>query len=149
MKRSDFGDDEWGAILQRRWDALAQAHSDGVIDEHPIEGFNRDSAALRTVAKDGLPGNVASSKEIMDSCAEMSADDPPDFPGKPPNPERPGATLANAADASLDLALEELAIRQRASAHMEGELHLARIRRSNAAAVRAMDKLIPGLDRLK
>jgi hypothetical protein len=84
LKRSDFSDGEWGAILQRRWDALAQAHGDGLIDEHPLEGFNRDSAALRRAARD--------------NAANEAQDDPLEFPGKLPNPERSGASLARGMD---------------------------------------------------
>jgi hypothetical protein len=98
------------------------------------DGFRRLHARR---ARD-MAGNVASSKEIED--------DPPDFTGEPPGPDRPGASVARAQDA----ALEDLKIRQRGSPNMDAELHLARVKREyDPAANAAVSKVIPGYGRLK
>jgi hypothetical protein len=49
-------------------------------------------------ARDGLPGNVASSKEI--ELTDHTADDPPPTPGTPRSPQRNGKSIA-AADAAI------------------------------------------------
>ena len=95
MKRSDFSDAEFGQHLQQRWDALASAHAGGMTDEHPALGYNRDSAALRRVARD-TPGNIGEAKEI--EFTDHTADDPPPTPGSAGLPARPGASLARGMD---------------------------------------------------
>lgn len=142
MKRSDLTDDEFGAMLVRRYDQLAQAHADGLTDEHPVEGFNRDSAQLRRLARDAAAGNVASSKEIEVPPEAQDMDAPTE--GSPA--KRANGSVAKDAAA----ALEELAIRRSGSADVEGALHLARLKRSGSTAgsVRAMGA-ISGYNRLK
>lgn len=154
MKRSELTDEEFGRVLVARYDALAAAHAAGLIDEHPSESFNRGAADLRRAARDGLPGNVGEAKEIEPD--DHAADDPPPTSGTPAArgmPDRPGAALAAGAARdrriAADHALEELRIRESGSPDVEGQLALARARRSNPGKVRALDAAIPGYGRLK
>jgi hypothetical protein len=148
VKRSDFTDGAWGRILQERYDALSEHHANGLVDEHPSASFNRDSATLRRVARDSLPGNSGEAKEIEE--LDHTADDPPPTTGAARVPERPGAAAAAHDRAARDAALEELAIRQSGAADVEARIHLSRLKRGNstAASRSAMDQMIPGYDRL-
>jgi hypothetical protein len=117
------------------WESL----SDAEIGARVRDGVKRFRSAR------DANGNVASSKEI--EFLDHTADDPAPTPGTPAArgmPERPGASLA-----ASDSALEELTIRQRAGANMDGELLVARARRSDPVKVRTMTANIPGYDRLK
>lgn len=140
---ADKSDAELGAMLRDRLTRLMEAHSMGLSDEAPHESWNRDNQTLRQhrVAKDAA-GSGLGSRELEETDQPGAQDDPGEFPGKPPNPQRNGASLAG------DLALEEARIRQSGSANLEAELHLARIRRSDPAAVRALSRTIPGYDRI-
>ncbi len=111
------------------------------MSDAEIAGLVRDGIKRFRSARDGSPGNVASSKEI--ELSDHTADD--DVPTEGTPVKRADGTVAK------DAALEELGIRQRAGYNMDGELHLARIKRggSTAASVRAMDAAVPGYQRLK
>jgi hypothetical protein len=159
LKRSDFSDEGWGKILCDRYDQLAEHHAAGLIDEHPAEAFNRDSATLRRVARDAA-GNVASSKEIEE--LDHTADDPSELAGTPDphraastagSSPRPGAALAAhdraAQKRADDAALEDARIRQSGSATMEADLWAARVRREKSDGGRSAAKLIEGYGRLK
>jgi hypothetical protein len=125
-----------GAKVRDRYERLMEAHSMGLTETHPAAQWNADNAVLRAhrVAKDAA-GSGLGARELEEN--DGAQDDPPQPPA------RPGAALA-AHDS-----LEELRIRQRGGANVEGELHLARIRRADPAAARAMNAAIPGLDRLR
>jgi hypothetical protein len=148
LKISELTDEELGAMCRDRFERLGAAHAAGLRDESPVDSWNADSKVLRDhAAQDDLPGNVASSKQIMDCQAE---DDPPPTTGAARVPERPGAVAAAHDRAARDAALEELAIRQSGAADVEARIHLSRLKRGNstAASRSAMDQMIPGYDRL-
>lgn len=101
----EFSDAELGALVRDRFEKLAEAHEAGFGDTHPADAWNRDSKVLRDhrLSRDGMPGNVASSKEIELTDHPRAQDDPPPTPGTP-RPERPGGSLA-AQDAALRAAI--------------------------------------------
>jgi len=151
-------DEQLGAEMRDRFTRLAEAHHMGLSDEHPADRWNADNAILRdhaTKARDStsgpggsLPGNTASSKEVMDDPnAALAGATTRGARGGP----REGATVAKDRALAADQNAEEFRIRQSGSANLEGELHLARLKRggSTSASVATMDKLIPGYGRLK
>lgn len=140
VKRSDYTDAEWGQMLQRRWDRLQALVDDGVIESHPlVADWNEHSRMLR------------------DARLGQATDDPPAFRGEPATPERNGESLAEqhrherSDGGASDAAMEEFRIRQRGGANMDGELQLARARRSavTSAAIKRMTEAVPGYGRLK
>ncbi len=137
-------DEQLGSYMRDRYDRLHDAYDMGLCDEHPGVAWNESNKILRDhkVAKDAA-GSGLGARELEERDQPNGAqDDPGEFPGKPSNPQRNGGSLAG------DLALEESRIRQSGCADVEGALHLARIRRSDPAAVRAMSKAIVGYDRI-
>lgn len=140
---NSLSDAELGAKVRDRYARLIEAHDMGLSDEHPAEGWNAQNKVLRDhkVAKDAQ-GSGLGARELEPT--DRAEDDTNPTGANPPRaPERPGAALA-AHDS-----LEELRIRQRGGANMDGELHLARVKRADPAAVREMNAAIPGLDRLR
>ena len=139
-----MNDAELGAKMRDRYERLLEAHEMGLSDEHPATQYNADNAILRAhrVAKDAQ-GSGLGARELEERDQPSAQDDPPRTSQTPQPPARSGA--ATAAHDSL----EELRIRQRGGANMDGELHLARIKRADPAAVRDMNAAIPGLDRLR
>lgn len=144
-KRSDYSDAEFGQRLQRMYDSAAQLHADGKTETHPSEHVNAWAKDIKG-ARDSLPGNVGVAKEIEGGNDPLGDSDPLESA----DPSTPGGNRAGGKTAQ-DAALEELAIRQRAGYNMDGELHLARVRRGNSssASIAAMDSAIPGYGRLK
>lgn len=140
-----MNDAELGAKMRDRYERLIEAHDMGITDTHPATQYNADNAVLRAhrVAKD-TQGSGLGARELEPTDRPVGQDDTNPSGANPPRaPERPGAALA-AHDS-----LEELRIRQRGGANMEGELHLARIKRADPAAAQAINVAIPGLDRLR
>lgn len=136
-------DEQLGSYMRDRYERLHDAYDMGIEGaEHPGTGWNAQNKVLRDhkISKDAA-GSGLGSRELEEND-KPNGDDPGEFPGKPSNPQRNGGSLAG------DLALEESRIRQSGCADVEGALHLARIRRSDPAAVRALSKLIPAYDRI-
>jgi hypothetical protein len=139
-------DAELGRTVRDRLTRLMDAHTRGVTDEHPAARWNSENEVLRDhyrATRDEANSGLGP-RELEEQDQPGAQDDPPEHtPGTPPAPERNGEELA------ADHAREELAIRQRAGADMEGELALARARRSNLADVVALAAAIPGYNRIK
>jgi hypothetical protein len=141
MKIHETDDAALGRMVKDRHARLAAAHAAGLTDEHPATAWNRDSATLRNIR------NVGSSKPIEDLDHGTGAEDDP-----APTPQTPGVPERNGGGTAVDAAmLEDNAIRHRSGADVEGNLHLARIKRGGSTSTtrRAMADLVPGYDRLK
>lgn len=113
-----------------------------------------------TRARDSMPGNVASSKEIFDKvfdALEIEDDYEPLERAQPHHDltepqgsqlEKDRARAAHDRRIAADHALEEHRIRASGHRDVEGQLHLSRILRSRGQSA-AVNAAIPGLDRLK
>jgi hypothetical protein len=170
MRREDYSKDEWGKILADRWDRLDELHKSGAIESHPLkDGWNADSKVLRAARDAAGSGLGARELEERDHGADEDPEDPTastagmddDDSLECADPSTPGGNRAKGKTAkdrddnmlknprgATEEAIEELRIRGSAPADLEGALHLARVKRINPSAVRAMDALIPGFNRI-
>ena len=110
-----------------------------------IKGFRTKDAA----------GSGLGARELEENDQPRTQDDPPPTPGTPRPPERGGPTVDHdpvaRAEQSIarDVALEDLRIRERAGYNMDGELLVARARRSAHVDVTVVEQVVPGYGRLK
>jgi len=146
VKISEMTEDDAKQFVYDAYKSAVAAH-----DEEPLEGGHPSRViagwAKLSQGRDGLPGNIGSSKEIepTDHLADNALTEA--------DPSTPGGNRARGKTAqdSAAAALEDLAIRNRAGYDVEGELHLARLRRggTTSTSVAAMDRAVPGYRRLK
>jgi|SRR5882724_1484883 len=147
MKISEMSRSQKRDFLESSYDAACDAH-----DDEPLPGGHpsRQIAqwAKLSQGRDGLPGNVGLAKPIENNPLE---DGDPLAEADASSPVSPSAANRAHGHTEVDAALDEMRIRQRAGYNMDGELHLARVRRGNStsASIAAMDKAIPGYARLK
>jgi hypothetical protein len=121
-----------------------------------------DDAELIRRVRDGFQkfrardaaGSGLGARELEEND-QPNADDPPPTPGTPRPPERNGGRLnaqdraaVRGAGIAASHALDELAIRQRGGANMDGELLALRARQSGPVDPRVVE-VIPGYSRLK
>ncbi len=125
--------------LDSAYKSAVDAHEAGELEgghpSHTVVGWSKLAQG-----RDSLAGNAADPLADADPLTEA-------------DPSTPGGNRAGGKTAqdSAAAALEDFAIRQRAGYNMDGELHLARLRRggTTSASIAAAERAIPGYGRLK
>ena len=142
-KLSEMDDETAAALLLKAYRNACDCYDSEEHGNHPSQAVNswirnaRDSAA-----RDENTGLGPKYLEPTDH----GADDPSEFAGKPPNPQR---AAQDAERVALDEATEECRIRNSGAADMESQLVLMHARRTDPRKVRAVARAVPGYDRLK
>lgn len=131
---NDMSDAEMGKMLRSRYDRLCEAHDMGLDDgPHPSERWAADTEILKAYREAAATGGVAGKV--------AGTDNPPGGAGQP----RPPVAGQDSAAAGA----EDDMIRRSGHHDVNGQLALAAARRANPSRIRAMNRAIPGLDRLK